>query len=352
MGEREMVSPPPLRNAEMPVFDDIGPMVRGWLLDGQGGGRQVTWQDVLQWTPADGVLWAHLDRQHPETRRWLREDSGLDELVVEAVLAEETRPRAQGHGDCALVNLRGINQNPGEDPDDMVSLRMWFEPSRVLTFRRLPVMAVRDMHFALEAGRGPESVGDLLCDIAEYMVDGIEPVVNTLEEIVDELEEQQLIRHRRRFRSPLSDDPAADHVLEVRSQAANLRRYIAPQKDALNQAYNLTVGWIDPMHQRRLREVADVVQRQVEVMEAIREHALILSDRIEHRMDARLNRTMFVLSAVAAVFMPLTVLTGMMGMNVGGIPFAEHRHGFLLTSVIMLLVLAAILWVFKRLRWL
>lgn len=347
-----MVTPPPLRNAEMPVFDDVGPMVRGWLLDGKGGGRQVSWQEVLTWRPEQGPLWAHLDRQHPETRRWLREASGLDELVWEAVLAEETRPRAQGHGDCALVNLRGINQNPGEDPDDMVSLRMWFEPMRILTFRRLPVMAVRDLHFALEAGRGPTGVGDLLCEIAEYMVDGIEPVVNTLEEVVDELEEQQLARHRRRFRSPLSDDPAADHVLEVRSQAANLRRYIAPQKDALNQACNLSLPWITPLHQRRLREVSDIVQRQVEVLEAIREHALILSDRIEHRMDARLNRTMFVLSAVAAVFMPLTVLTGMMGMNVGGIPFAESPHGFLYSSIVMGLVLAVILWAFKKLGWL
>lgn len=347
-----MVSPLPLRNADVPVFDDAGPMVRAWLLDGRGGGRQLDWREVTAWTPDQGPLWVHLDRQHPETRRWLREDSGLDELVVEAVLAEETRPRAQTHGQCALVNLRGINQNPGEDPDDMVSLRMWFEPARVLTFRRLPVMAVRDLHFQLGAGRGPTNIGDLLCDIAEIMVDGIEPVVNTLEEIVDELEEQQMARHRRRGRSPLAEDPAADHVLEVRSQAANLRRYIAPQKDALNQACNLSVPWVDTMHRRRLREVADIVQRQVEVLEAIREHALILSDRIEHRMDARLNRTMFVLSAVAAVFMPLTVLTGMMGMNVGGIPFAEHDHGFLLTSVVMAAVLGLILWAFRKLGWL
>ncbi|GAA0579775.1 hypothetical protein [Caenispirillum bisanense] len=67
-----MVSPLPLRNADVPVFDDAGPMVRAWLLDGRGGGRQLDWREVTAWTPDQGPLWVHLDRQHPETRRWLQ----------------------------------------------------------------------------------------------------------------------------------------------------------------------------------------------------------------------------------------------------------------------------------------
>ena len=74
--------------------------------------------------PVDGVMWLHLDYSSPELAHWVREESGVPAVIAEALLARETRPRSLVLGDGLLVILRGVNQNPGADPEDMVSVRI------------------------------------------------------------------------------------------------------------------------------------------------------------------------------------------------------------------------------------
>lgn len=78
------------------------------LLDAQGGSRQITLQELLDWKPQDGVLWLHLERDHPAAVAWINERSGLDPLVREALLAEESRPRVEPINDGLLITLRGV----------------------------------------------------------------------------------------------------------------------------------------------------------------------------------------------------------------------------------------------------
>ena len=80
-------------------------------------------------------LWIDLDGNNPEAQQWLLEESGLDPLYGSALLAEETRPRSLGlpSKKALLLTLRGINTNPGEDPEDMISLRIWAEKNRIIT---------------------------------------------------------------------------------------------------------------------------------------------------------------------------------------------------------------------------
>jgi len=99
-------------------------LVAAYRLDGRGGGTPLDWDGIGAWQPGDGVLWVHLNRQFEDAQRWLRERSGLDEVVVEALLAEETRPRCVPMGNGVMLFLRGVNLNPGADPEDMVSIRL------------------------------------------------------------------------------------------------------------------------------------------------------------------------------------------------------------------------------------
>ncbi|MDA1195601.1 MAG: hypothetical protein O2894_10510 [Planctomycetota bacterium] len=140
------------------------------VLDGEGGARFGTWDLVHAWSSAAGVLWVHLDLRGEATVRWIREQSGLDEITQAALLAIETRPRATVRGNGLLVNLRGVNSNPGAEPDDMVSVRVWLEESRIITVRRRRLGSAQDVKQALEQGDGPNTPGEFLFHLADHVL--------------------------------------------------------------------------------------------------------------------------------------------------------------------------------------
>ena len=108
-------------------------LVHALVLDGKGGARSIarTELDDLQLQPQES-LWLHWDRSHPQTRTWLLHDSGLSEFACELLLEENTRPRLLPLADeQMLLFLRGVNLNPGAEPEDMVSVRIFAEARRM-----------------------------------------------------------------------------------------------------------------------------------------------------------------------------------------------------------------------------
>ena len=147
-----------------------GGLVAAYLLDGKGGGRLLDWQALGEWRPDDGFLWVHLDRRAKESRRWLREESGIAPAICETLLSEEgMRPRCRTIAENALVILRGVNLNPGANPDDMVAIRLWIEPHRAISLRHRRVMAIQELRNNIEAGQGPCNAGDFLADTASKL---------------------------------------------------------------------------------------------------------------------------------------------------------------------------------------
>jgi zinc transporter len=98
-------------------------LIGAYILDGKGGGRELDWPTLEQGVAADDRLWVHLDRNGEKSEDWLRMKSGLGQLQADALLADETRPRVAFMHEGILMTLRGVNLNPGADPEDMVSLR-------------------------------------------------------------------------------------------------------------------------------------------------------------------------------------------------------------------------------------
>ena len=95
-------------------------LIGAYVLDGKGGGQKVGWKEIQEWKPTDGLLWVHLDYTAPEAQQWIKEEKQLEDVVGDALLAEESRPRVTAFDDGLLISLRGVNLNPGADPEDMV----------------------------------------------------------------------------------------------------------------------------------------------------------------------------------------------------------------------------------------
>lgn len=318
-------------------------LIAARLLDGEGGGTALDWAGVRSWEPGQGVMWAHLDRAAVEGRAWLEREADLDPLIAEALLAEETRPRVLSVKAGLLVILRGVNLNPGADPEDMVSLRLWTDGHRVITTRARRVMAALDLRDALDNGAGPAGCGAFLVQLAQRLVERLRPVIDALDDGIDDLEERMLADGGRELRLRLHD---------MRAEAIGLRRYLAPQREALAALQLEDRPWLTGNDKARLREIADRVTRYVEDLDAIRERAAVIQDELMSVLSERMNATMYLLSVVAAIMLPLGFVTGLLGVNVGGIPGSESKWGFAALCLILAVLVAFQVWLFRRKRWL
>ena len=103
----------------------VGPVLFAYSLDGSGGGTALHDGAISRLLKDDQLAWAHLNADHPDTAAWLRREVGyLDDFVVNALLADETRPRILTVGEGVLLILRGVNLNENASPEDMVSIRL------------------------------------------------------------------------------------------------------------------------------------------------------------------------------------------------------------------------------------
>lgn len=312
-----------------------------FLCDGAGGARLVPLEEAASLASTPAWLWMHLDHGDPASRRWLQEESGLDALSCDALLEEETRPRAVTGENGMMLILRGVNLNPGAEPDDMISLRIWIESGRVITLRRRRLLAVQEVRKLLVEGKGPRSPGDLLVAITGRLVGLQAGVVDALEDSVDEVEERMVAEPGYALRTRIAD---------FRRQAIGLRRYIAPQRDVLSRLTHEQVPWLDDTMRARLREIADRQVRLVEEVDAARERAGVAQEELNGRLSEQMNRNMYVLSLVAGVFLPLGLLTGLLGINVGGMPGVEGPYAFWIVCGLLALMAGAVIWLFRRIR--
>jgi zinc transporter len=323
-------------------MQEVG-LVVSYRLDGKGGGEPLGWEQISGWQAKDGLLWVHLNRDSDDTRDWLENQSGLDPMVVEAILAESTRPRCAQMEGGVMLFLRGVNLNPGADPEDMVSIRLWLEESRIISVRIRKLLSVDDVRASLERGNGPTGVGDFVVHLADRLVSRMAGVIGDVDDEVDRLQDRVLETESRQLRSELN---------QIRREIISLRRYLAPQRDALSRLTHLKIGWLTERNLMHLREEADRVTRYVEDLDAARERAAVTQEELANRLSEQINSRMYVLSVVAAVFLPLGFLTGLFGINVGGIPLADSPQGFVDIVLILLLITGIQVVLFRWRRWL
>ena len=302
--------------------------------------RALSPQESLEWRPGDGVLWLHLDYSDPEMARWVREDSGVDDVVAEAILAPETRPRSLVHGNGLLVMLRGVNLNPGADPEDMVSVRIWITGDRIISSGLRKLISIDDLCQEIEQGTGPASQGEFLVRLGELMADRIGDVVNDVDNVVDSLENELLTAEHHELRYALSN---------VRRQIVALRRYLAPQRDALARLVSERSSFIDDLVRMQLRELTDRMTRYIEDLDEARDRASVTHEELLNRLAELTNRRMYLLTMIAAIFLPLSFVTGLLGINVGGIPGANNSRGFLIV-IGLLAVISVAQWIYFRWR--
>lgn len=324
-------------------FSDAKFILFAWEFDGDGGGKTLMGDDISNELKSDVLAWVHMDAAHKDTRTWLcKEVDYLDDLILDALLADETRPRIVEFEEGVLLILRGVNLNEGADPEDMVSVRLWIDAHRIISLERRSTKAVLDIEDRLKHGKGPKNAGDFLTQLSARLFERMEPVLTALDEATDDIEEKVI-------ENP--DFSERQTIVNIRKQAIIYRRYISPQRDVMQHLRTSDLNWLDTMQRRHIQESYDRVLRYVEDLDTIRERAQIVKDELTSAISDRLNKNLYVLSVIAAVFLPLGFLTGLLGINIGGIPGTEDPNAFWIFIVGLFVLVSLQVWLFKKLKW-
>lgn len=323
-----------------------GPMLFGRVLDGQGGGRPINWAEVQDWQPGapDEVLWVHLNRKLPGVAEWLEGKLGIPEPTVELLTGDQTRPRAFRDGDTLVATLRGINHNPGAQPEDMVSMQLWSDGTRLVTLRRLPLQTPRDILVEIDAGRGAADAGSLVTSLIELLVARMNTAIIAMNDEIDRLDELDFDAENQKVLLP--------KITAIRRHCLALQRHMGPQHVALEAISRDGPGWFEDHDRREIGETIAVLRRFLDDINVSKESAVVLLDELRGRSLAASERTNYILTIVAAIFLPLTFLTGLLGINVGGIPGGDSSRAFWIVGAICGGILIVQFWLFRRWKWL
>lgn len=278
--------------------------------------------------------WWHFDLTDPDLPDWAA--AHVPELPAAALLQSQTRPRCDRYADGLILNLRGVNLNSDGPTDQMVSVRLWITDKTVVTVWVRKVFALDDIRQSCANGTAPVSPSDFVNVLSCALSRRVQDVVFDLADRVEQIEEDQ---------GGSAVALPAD-MGELRRQAIRLRRYLGPQRDALLRLTDAMQG--DSAAQR---EVANQTILHVEELDSLNGRLGALQDLHDSQTSALHGRNSYVLSIVAAVFLPLGFLTGVFGVNVGGMPGVESPMAFTLLCLGMaalgVILMAALRW----LRW-
>ena len=325
-------------------FNQTG-LLFGRILDGQGGGRDITFDDARNWSPQKPgeVLWVHLDRTIPAVHDWLMSDIQMPEATADLMISNETHPRAFHEGDALIAVLRGVNFNPGAKPEDMIALQVWADQTRVITLRRRRLQSPRDVLEQIDAGHGPKTAGGLVTEIIEQLVTRMNKAILDMNDKLDHLEDID----------PEEDfDAALDDIAVIRRNCLSLKRHMSPQHEALTAISREAPSWMSEANKRDIREIIARLHRYLGDLDVSKESALLIQDDLDSRAASRSNKTMYLLSIVAAIFLPMGFITGLLGINVSGMPGVNNSHAFLITVVLLVGIMILQLYVFRKLKWL
>ncbi len=304
--------------------------------------REDTDIDRFAAARGSGLAWIHLDGAADPVEDIVLRFTDIQPPALAALMATETRPRCAQFGAGALVNMRGLGAPSAIDGDPLVSIRLWAQQDLVISisYRPLGVLdAVIDRMLAGEL-RDP---GDLISAFAHEITEVLDPEIADLGDQLDTIESKVVDEGRAAERYT---------VAQLRARAISYRRFLAPQRQAMERLMAMPCDWLEPEDRVHLQEAADRCARMVEELEAVRERAALTHEALTDLRAEHMNAQALVLAIVALIFLPLTFVTGLLGMNVEGIPFAHAPWAFWgVTAFCIVISLGLILW-FKLTHWL
>jgi len=207
-----------------------------------------------------------------------------------------------------------------------------------------PLRATDELLTILAEGKGPKTSSELILYLAQFLTNKVQDLVTCLSEIADE-EEEKLDADERYT-------PEHGSILHIRRRAAGLKRFLAPQRDIFGQMTRIKLPWFVDDDADYWNELNNSLTRYLEELELTRERVGLVLEAEDRRLNVRMSRIMYRFGVLTGIFLPITFLTGLLGINVGGVPLSNDPYGFAVICILMLIIGVGQWWFYRRLQWL
>lgn len=263
----------------------------------------------------DSFLWLHFTLANAASERWLREHVALPEAFHES-LHGSTSTRVE-HADDALVAV--LNDVMYFDMSTVSCVSLCVQRQVLVSARRTALRSIDRLRNSVRAGETFRSPSELLAHLLRDQADVLVQIVRDATKEVDAIEDKLMASVAGMNRAKLG---------ALRRVLVRLRRLLAPEPAALFRLLNRPPSWLGTRDLEDFRQSAEELTLAVSEAAALVERIRLIQEEMLALVDERTNHTLFVLTVVTVLSLPLTIVPGLFGMNVGGIPFAQHGVGF------------------------
>ncbi|MEO6395749.1 MAG: CorA family divalent cation transporter [Devosia sp.] len=313
------------------------------VFDGRGGVKRLSQEEeaLPLDVPAKGFVLVSGNARAPEFKVWLREELGP--FNSETLSVPSTRTRCVVLEDKAIVVLRVAR--PGAEPEDVGRqlLSLWLEKGRVIISSELNIPEFLGIVQWQHSHHAPVSPADLVARLGLRAADRLEPLIERLGDQLDSIEEGLMADRASDVRNKLAP---------LRRNLISFRRLIWPQRDVLNTLEIEDLSFFTARDRLRLREASARSARLGDELQALSERAVLVHEQILDTRADQMNKIMLLLTAVTVILLPLTVISGVLGMNVAGIPYADSPHAFWVVLGLLAIIGAGLYFGMRKAKWL
>jgi zinc transporter len=327
---------------------DSSGLICGFQFTAGGQGAPVDAQQALQWlaqqnAPASdaqaGFVWLHFNLAHSMTDKWLRDNLQLSEVFHESLKAGSQSTRVELDDDMLVAVVNDVHYDFAFEPSDISTMWLSVGPRLVVSARLQPLRSIDRLRDAVKKGAPLRSSVDLLVHLMHDQGDVLVSIVRTTTTSVDAIEDKLLSGRLETKRANLG---------ALRRLLVRLQRLLAPEPAALFRLLKLPPDWMDEEDVEDLRQSTEEFNVALSEMAALQERIKLLQEEIAGRVAEANNRSLYVLTIVTVLALPINIIAGLFGMNVGGIPLAGSPHGFLMVVAIIITFTLIAAWIAFR----
>ncbi len=289
--------------------------------------------------PPGAFLWLHFNLSHAQAERWLERHAHLSDTFFETLKDGLHSTRIERADDSLIAVINDVHFDFGFEPSDISTLWISVGPRLVVTARAQPLRSVDALRTAVRAGDAPRSTTELLEQLLHAQADVLVGIVRDVTARIDGIEDELLAGRLDHKRARLG---------AMRRLLVRLQRLLAPEPAALFRLLQRPPPWMAEADAQALRGSTEEFSVVLRDMVTLQERIKLLQEEIAASVNEDNNRSLFTLTVVTVLALPINILAGLFGMNVGGIPLAEHRHGFWVVVAIVVTFTAIAAWLAFR----
>jgi len=325
--------------------DDTG-LICGYLLRPGHAAEPVDAARAIAWAKADGdgvdddaFVWLHFNLSHNAAERWLAERGHLSETFFETLKDDTRSTRIERADDVLIAVINDVHFDFSFEPSDLSTLWVHVDRRLMVTARRQPLRSVDKLRGAVRGGIPLRSTVELLEHLMRDQADVLVEIVRSVTARIDDIEDQLLAGKLDTKRAKLG---------VLRRLLVRLQRLLAPEPASLFRLLQHPPSWMAERDVQELRQATEEFSVVLRDMQSLQERIKLLQEEVAAQVNEQNNRSLFVLTIVTVLALPINLIAGLLGMNVGGIPLADHPHGFLVVVCLVAALTACLGWLAFR----